>query len=106
MKKIILFLLCLVLFSHNKAFSSAFENELTNKDFNLSVYKDVTNKVTIKQVLTKEFKPVKTNIFNYGVDHSIFWIKLTSKRDLSYLNHVIFIDQSRLEMTEMYLEKQ
>ncbi len=106
MKKIIIFLLCLVFFSHSQAFSSAFENELTNTDFNLSVYKDVTNKITIKQVLTKEFEPVKTNIFNYGVNHSIFWIKLTSKKDLAYVNHVIFIDQSRLDITEMYIEKQ
>ncbi|SFG76799.1 sensor histidine kinase [Pedobacter insulae] len=106
MKRIFGFLLCFVFFSQFQAFSSAFQNDIIHEDFNLAVYRDLTHHVTIDQVIKKEFTPVKTNIFNYGVDHSIFWIRLTSKRNLSFVNHVVFIDQSRLDITEMYIEQQ
>ncbi|MES2418637.1 MAG: 7TM diverse intracellular signaling domain-containing protein [Bacteroidota bacterium] len=100
MKKILIFLFVLSYFTGHSAY---FQQELNTNGFNAEVYRDESNKAGIKDILTKQFIPSKTDIFNYGIDKATIWIKLSVIKDLAFFNSNIFIDQSRLSMAEMYI---
>lgn len=107
MKKIItaLFLFVLTL-SYNLSFGALYQNnELQSQGFGASVYEDVSNKANITEITHQKFKPSETNIFNFGVKTSTYWIKLIPNKDDFPLNQVLFIDQSRLSIAEMYIFK-
>lgn len=104
MKRLILF----VIFS---AFSLSFftanavvyKEGIVENGFTASYYKDVTNTAKINEVLNKTFTPINSEIFNFGLDRETFWIKLTRQNDKIFANNILFIDQSRLSLAEMYV---
>ncbi|KQB99020.1 7TM diverse intracellular signaling domain-containing protein [Pedobacter sp. Hv1] len=104
MKKIFtsLFLFVLLL-SHYTGYCSLYPNDLVSQGFGVSVYRDVTNKDDIKQVLQKKFVATDAKIFNFGLDKATYWIKLDLKENHHYINRVLFIDQARLSLAEMYV---
>lgn len=100
-------LLCLIITlftaTHVKGYTPYYQ-QLGIKDFNTSVYRDSTNSLNIKEILNKDFTPTKSDVFNYGIDKATFWIKLSPKSNVFFSNHVVFIDQARLSLAEMYIQ--
>jgi two-component system NtrC family sensor kinase len=105
MKRLTALLLFICLTSYIDSYGAYFQQQLSTKGFNAETYRDGSNKASINDILSKKFTPSKTDVFNYGIDKATFWIKLTSKNDNTFLNHIIFIDQSRLSLAEMYIHQ-
>ncbi|MFI5453512.1 7TM diverse intracellular signaling domain-containing protein [Pedobacter sp. UC225_61] len=80
-----------------------YKEGIVENGFTPSYYRDGTNKVELTQLLDKKFTPIKTEIFNFGLDSATFWIKMTRQNDSSFANDILFIDQSRLALAEMYI---
>ena len=72
--------------------------------FSASVYKDKKNS-KVEEIIRKNFTAIGTDIFNFGVSNSIFWIKLTADKDLFLNKNFLFIEQSRFSISEMYHQK-
>lgn len=104
MKKIFtsLFLFILLL-THFTGYCSLYPNDLVSQGFGVSVYRDASNEDNIKQVLDKKFVPTDVKIFNFGLDKATYWIKLDLKENHHYVNRILFIDQARLSLAEMYV---
>ncbi|WP_233164839.1 7TM diverse intracellular signaling domain-containing protein [Pedobacter sp. ASV28] len=68
------------------------------------IYEDQTHQETINSVAKKDFVPTKSNILNYGLSKSIYWIKFNLNTQPTN-NTLIYLDQSRLSVAEMYLVK-
>ena len=79
--------------------------DLQSLPFQVSVYKDKSNNAKVEDILSKNFTAVDTEIFNFGVSNSVFWIKLTAEKDLVLNNNFLFIEQSRFSVSEMYHQK-
>jgi two-component system NtrC family sensor kinase len=101
MKKILLFFIATLSFITANA--KLVQDDGILKDFKGEYYRDSTNKATLNQVLTKKFTPAKSSIFNYNLDTATYWIKLTGKQANDFKNDILFIDQSRLALAEMYI---
>lgn len=95
--------LFLILTSFFTSYSAPFQEQTGIKGFNAETFKDSTNNAGINDVLKQKFKPTKTDIFNYGIEKATFWIKLTANKDHTFSSNVVFIDQSRLSLAEMYI---
>ena len=67
--------------------------------------RDGSNKLTIDDIKNKPFTPYKSDIFNFGIDNATFWIKLTSDKTLEFNNELLYIDQSRLFIDELYRQR-
>ena len=81
----------------------SYKEGIVENGFTPSYYRDGTNKAELTQLLDKKFTPIKTEIFNFGLDSATFWIKMTRQNDNSFANDILFIDQSRLALAEMYI---
>jgi two-component system NtrC family sensor kinase len=104
MKKILLFFIFISIYISNINIVAG-QDYIYSKGLNASIYRDSTNKATIKEIIRQKFIPTKTNIevFNFGLDNSTYWIKISSNVDHHFLNDVLFIDQSRLSFAKMYI---
>lgn len=102
MKKI-LFFLALICSSYLNSFANFSQYELQEKGFKVAVYKDNTNKIDVKGLLKKEFSPAKNSIFNYGISKNTYWIKLVNNENRQFINQVLFIEQARLAVAEVYI---
>jgi two-component system, NtrC family, sensor kinase len=68
------------------------------------IYEDQAHQENINSVVKKDFVPTKSNILNYGLSKSIYWIKFNLNTQPTN-NTLIYLDQSRLSIAEMYLVK-
>lgn len=71
--------------------------------FKAYFYRDQSNKDGLWQILDKEFTPAKSDIFNFGLDSSTYWIKINVTQNQFFKNEYILIDQSRLAIAKMYI---
>lgn len=98
-----LLLFILLAFGSSIANASASQNNALQRDFSIGYYRDGSNKATLKQVLNQKFTPTDKNILNYGLDTGSYWIKFAPKAIKQYNNQLLFIDQSRLALAELYI---
>lgn len=92
-------------FGFFNANAAAYNQGIVGNGFKASFYRDGTNKTQLKNILRQEFTPIKTEIFNFGLDKATYWIKL-SRDDIKILRDgILFIDQSRLTLAEMFVLK-
>lgn len=68
------------------------------------IYEDQAHQENINSVVKKDFVPTKSNILNYGLSKSIYWIKFNLNTQPTN-NTLIYLDQSRLSIAQMYLVK-
>ncbi|MFD0940937.1 sensor histidine kinase [Pedobacter boryungensis] len=80
-----------------------YKEGIVENGFTASYYRDGTNKASLSELLDKKFTSIQTEIFNFGLDSATFWIKLARQNDQSFENDILFIDQSRLALAEMYI---
>jgi len=97
----ILLIFCL-LFNYSSAFATYLQ-QVGISDFHPEVYEDESNSADLKTVQRKTFSAAPSDIFNYGMKKSTFWIRLNITEDHIFTHHVIFIDQARLRLAQMYI---
>lgn len=104
MKRILtsLFLFILLITSY-QSYGSLYPSDLISQGFDVGIYKDPSNKTDIKQAVGKTFEPTTAKIFNFGLNKATFWIKLSLKENHHYSNRMLYIDQARLSLAEMYV---
>ncbi len=102
-KRLSSLLFFILLTTYFSGYGTPYLQESGIKGFNTETFKDESNKATLNDVLKQKFTPSKSDIFNNGIEKATFWIKLTANADYTFLNNVIFIDQSRLSLAEMYI---
>lgn len=95
-------ILTLIYFNAN---ASSYKEGIVENGFTPSYYRDGSNQATIKQIINQKFKPIKSEIFNFGLDTATFWIKMTRQSEKIFTDNILFIDQSRLKLAEMYVLK-
>ncbi len=102
-KRLSSLLFFILLTTYLSGYGTPYLQESGIKGFNAETYKDESNRATLNDVLKQKFTPSKSDIFNNGIEKATFWIKLTANADYTFLNNVVFIDQSRLSLAEMYI---
>ncbi len=107
MKRILslLFFFILAIFSFKANAQSSQIGGILDYKFKASVYKDSTDQASLKEVIHKEFSPSNTDIFNFGLKKGTYWLKFVNNADKNFKNDILFIDQSRLSLSEMYIIK-
>ncbi|MNK11492.1 Sensor protein ZraS [compost metagenome] len=85
---------------------SAFGKSNNELPFKIQYLKDKTNKLAINQVVNKKFNNYNKDLFNFGVENTTYWIKLTSEKDQTFNKELLHIEQPRFVMYEMYDQKQ
>ncbi len=89
------------------AYSSQAHSQLLSKQgFDVSVFRDGTNRINVEEILQHDFVAAENDVFNYGIDTATYWIKLTAVKDFPMNQHTLFIDQSRLATADLYLFEQ
>ena len=73
--------------------------------FKIQYLKDKTNELKVNEVLNLPFKDAKSDLLNFEVDKSTFWIKLTTDKNLSFDNDLLFLDQSRFKNTSVFVKQ-
>jgi signal transduction histidine kinase len=73
--------------------------------FKAEYFKDRQGKLTAEEITEMPFVGLKGDIFNFGVDNATFWIKLTPIHNHTYNKAVLFIEQPRFSVGEMYHQK-
>lgn len=79
------------------------KNELP---FKVQYIKDKTNQLNIDQAINQKFNTYNKDLLNFGVDNTTVWIKLTSEKDQIFDKELLFIEQPRFVVHEMYDQKQ
>ena len=106
MKRFLLrFFFSILLLIYFNANASSYKEGIVENGFTPSYYRDGSNQATIKQIINQKFKPIKSEIFNFGLDTATFWIKMTRQSEKIFTDNILFIDQSRLKLAEMYVLK-
>ncbi|TKC01354.1 sensor histidine kinase [Pedobacter cryotolerans] len=101
MKKIIFILFSFLALLNLEGYCYQKNDDLKSYGLNISYLKDENHNFSVNQALKLPFTKYESDIFNFGVDQSTYWIKLTAKRAIKKQNLVLWIDQSRL--LESYL---
>jgi two-component system NtrC family sensor kinase len=105
-KNLKLTLLFVILISFFQVHAQSQDARILKKGFKAGSYQDTTNNLKLESVLQKNFKPSQTDIFNFGINKSTYWIKITNNKTREFENSILFIDQSRLSLAEMYIVHQ
>jgi two-component system NtrC family sensor kinase len=79
----------------------AYSNDKT-LPFHVGYFKDNTNKLSFSEVISKEFTPVASEIFKFGVEDVTVWLKITAKDHLKFDRHLFYIEQPRFSVAEAY----
>lgn len=103
MKRVIHIVCIIYLFLSYQPAAAAYLIDIGIKDFHPEVYRDSSNTATIQSVQNQHFKADYSDIFNFGIDRSTFWIRLNVTQDHIFAQHVLFIDQPRLDLAEMFI---
>ena len=82
------------------------EKNILSNGFTISYHRDITGKASFEEVIRQKFLPAESNnnVLNFGLNLATYWIKLTSKKNQKFLDHVLFIDQSRLSNADMHIQ--
>lgn len=99
----LLFFLFSLLYSYSSVQAQTQDARILKMGFKASFYEDATNKLQLQEVLKKPFKPAKIDVFNFGINQSTCWIKVINDKNRTFDNDLLFIDQSRLSLAEMYI---
>ncbi len=70
--------------------------------FHVGYFKDKTNQLTFDEAQNKKFTPLATEIFNFGVEDVSIWLKISAKDDLHFNRDILFIEQARFIVAEIY----
>lgn len=101
-KRILTFLFFFFLsISFFNSYGTLGQKSLSEHGFKAYFYRDNSNKADLRVILNKEFIAAKSDIFNFGLDSSTYWIKLKSTQNQYFKNNFILIDQSRLALAKM-----
>ncbi|SOD14453.1 7TM diverse intracellular signaling domain-containing protein [Pedobacter xixiisoli] len=101
------YLLALSLFFFIVAESAcAFGKPKNELPFKIQYLKDKTNQLGISQVINQKFSDYNKDLFNFGVENTTYWIKLTSETNQSFSRELLHIEQPRFVVYEMYDQKQ
>ncbi|RZJ74610.1 MAG: hypothetical protein EOO47_20895, partial [Flavobacterium sp.] len=73
--------------------------------FKVQYFKDKSNKLVINEVVSQKFSNYNKDILNFGVEDATVWIKLTSEQQQVFKQQLIFIEQPRFVIYEMYDQK-
>ena len=74
--------------------------------FQVQYIKDKTNQLNINQVVNEKFTNYDKDLLNFGVEDATIWIKLVSQEQQTFNRKLIFIEQPRFVVYEMYDQKQ
>ena len=88
------------------ACSTAAAKSKNDLPFKVQYFKDKSNKLVINQVVSQKFSNYNKDILNFGVEDATVWIKLTSEQQQVFKQQLIFIEQPRFVIYEMYDQKQ
>jgi len=99
-------LFCTLFFYAQQAKAEFYQTQgILNDGFKASYYRDPTNTISLGELQNQKFTPSKTDIFNFGIDQATYWINI-SPNSIKYFNdNILFIDQSRLSLAELYLKQ-
>lgn len=92
-------LLTLILFWGLNSFGSIKDQYLP---FKVEYFKDHTNALKIAQIKKKQFVSTDMSIFNFGVENASIWLKLIATKDEKFNKEILFIEQPRFTISEMY----
>ncbi|RZJ49212.1 MAG: GHKL domain-containing protein, partial [Flavobacterium sp.] len=81
-------------------------DDLKSYGLNVSYLKDKNHNLSVNQALKLPFTNYNSDIFNFGIDQSTYWIKLTAKKNIKKQNLVLWIDQSRLLESYLLIKNQ
>jgi two-component system NtrC family sensor kinase len=103
----LLALFCCIWLAYSPVAQASISQTIGILDSNFEAYsfRDASNKLTVDQLQNGKFTASKTDIFNFGIDKATFWINLRPKATQRLQNNVLFIDQSRLSVAELYLKR-
>lgn len=87
------------------ACSTAAAKSKNDLPFKVQYFKDKSNKLVINQVVSQKFSNYNKDILNFGVEDATVWIKLTSEQQQVFKQQLIFIEQPRFVIYEMYDQK-
>jgi len=73
--------------------------------FKATFFRDQSNGLSVEDIVDKKFEPVHTDVFNFGVSDAIFWIKLEADKPLTAKRQLLFIEQSRFSISELFYQK-
>jgi len=74
--------------------------------FQVQYIKDKTNQLNINQVVNEKFTNYDKDLLNFGVEDATIWIKLVAQEQQTFHRKLIFIEQPRFVVYEMYDQKQ
>ena len=97
-----LFVLIILLLWVNSGFGASNVDQLP---FKAEYFKDSSNQLEISDVVNKRFSPLESDIFNLGIDDASFWLKFTSQKQQYFRNFLIYIEQSRFFVDQMYRQE-
>lgn len=104
MKRTVYLLLFLLLSVGNfRAKASDVDKGILQNTFSIAYYRDGTNKANLNQVLRQKFTATDKDVLNYSLDTASYWIKFSPKTARQFNGQLLFIDQSRLALAELYL---
>jgi signal transduction histidine kinase len=79
------------------------DEDQTNHQFKVEYASHKTDVKSVLEILKEKFTHGKNNVFNYGVDQSTYWIKISAIKITK--PSVIFVDQPRLEIESFFIDK-
>src|ERR1700740_730647 len=78
-------------------------NEKVSVKNNVTYLEDKTGKLLIKDVMASpNFKSIESDIPNFGISSSSFWVKLKVKNNVPKNNFLLQISQPGLDQVEVY----
>lgn len=87
------------------ACSTAAAKSKNDLPFKVQYFKDKSNKLVINQVVSQKFSNYNKDILNFGVEDATVWIKLIAEQQQVFKQQLIFIEQPRFVIYEMYDQK-
>ncbi|WP_461486827.1 7TM-DISM domain-containing protein, partial [Pedobacter sp.] len=96
------------LFASTLLLTSGCKTEDANKSFPFKVeyFKDKTNNLTVNEIINQPFEEYKnTGLFNFGIENVTIWLKLISTKEKTSNRDVIYIEQPRFQVHEMFDQK-
>ncbi len=104
MKKTVYLLLFFLLFVGNfRAKASDTEKGILQNTFSIAYYRDGSNKASLNEILGQKFTATDKDVLNYGLDTASYWIRFSPKATRQFDGQLLFIDQSRLALAELYV---
>lgn len=104
MKKILLILFSFFSLVNLSGYCSHLNDDLKSYGLTISYLKDSSHNLSVKKALTLPFTNYDSDIFNFGVDQSTYWIKLKANKKINKKNLVLWIDQSRLLKSDLLIK--